>query len=204
MRLVRGVRPEGGVQIGVFHFDGDSELGAHEATMPQLFLVVSGAGWVSGADGVCVPIAEGTAAFFARGERHASGSDGAMTAVVVEAESLDPAEFLAEIDLPDAAPERYALVYYRDSERDAVRASFFTEDEVGAASFEVVRRRDAVEMTGAYFFCELAGGAHRAEILEALLARIARGESVRVIRGPYATKDEADGGLGDDWDALFG
>jgi quercetin dioxygenase-like cupin family protein len=61
----------------------------HPAVVPQLFVVVSGSGWVSGADGEREPIEAAGAVLWEQGEEHESGSDAGMTALVVEAESLD-------------------------------------------------------------------------------------------------------------------
>jgi hypothetical protein len=61
----------------------------HPAVVPQLFVVVRGSGWVSGADGTREPIGAGEAVLWEQGEEHESGSDEGMTALVVEAESLD-------------------------------------------------------------------------------------------------------------------
>ena len=61
----------------------------HPAVGAQLFVVVSGSGWVSGGDGEREPIEAGEAVLWEPGEEHESGSDEGMTALVVEAESLD-------------------------------------------------------------------------------------------------------------------
>jgi quercetin dioxygenase-like cupin family protein len=61
----------------------------HPAVVPQLFTVVRGVGWVSGGDDERVPINPGEAVLWEAGEEHESGSDEGMTALVVEAESLD-------------------------------------------------------------------------------------------------------------------
>ena len=61
----------------------------HPAVVPQLFVVVSGSGLVSGADGEREPIEAGEAVLWEQGEEHESGSDKGMTALVLEAESLD-------------------------------------------------------------------------------------------------------------------
>jgi quercetin dioxygenase-like cupin family protein len=61
----------------------------HPTVVPQLFVVVSGSGWVSGADGEREAIRAGKAVLWVQGEEHESGSDEGMTALVVEAESLD-------------------------------------------------------------------------------------------------------------------
>src|SRR5262245_35352164 len=64
-------------------------VGRHPAVGAQLFAVVKGSGWVSGAAGERELIRAGEAVLWEPGEEHESGSDEAMTVLVVEAESLD-------------------------------------------------------------------------------------------------------------------
>ena len=64
-------------------------VGRHPAVVPQFFVVVSGSGWVSGADGKREPIEAGDAVLWEQGEEHESGSDEGMTALVLEGEALD-------------------------------------------------------------------------------------------------------------------
>ncbi len=66
------------------------EIGAHEAPVDQLFLVVAGEGWVAGPDGRAVPIHTGEAAFWRAGDRHGAGSSTGMRALVLEGDGLDP------------------------------------------------------------------------------------------------------------------
>jgi quercetin dioxygenase-like cupin family protein len=61
----------------------------HPAVGFQLFVVVSGSGWVSGAGGERQAIRASEAVLWDPDEEHESGSDEGMTALVVEAESLD-------------------------------------------------------------------------------------------------------------------
>jgi quercetin dioxygenase-like cupin family protein len=64
-------------------------VGRHPAAVTQLFVVVRGSGWVSGADGEREPIELGEAVLWAPSEEHESGSDTGMTALVLESEALD-------------------------------------------------------------------------------------------------------------------
>ena len=68
----------------VVHLAPGSFVGEHEAVSEQLFCVVEGTGWVSGADGVRRTIERHQAAHWARGELHAAGTDVGLVAVVVE------------------------------------------------------------------------------------------------------------------------
>jgi quercetin dioxygenase-like cupin family protein len=63
-------------------------VGRHPAGVAQLFVVVSGSGWVSGADGERETIRSGEAVLWERGEEHESGSEEGMTVLAVEAETL--------------------------------------------------------------------------------------------------------------------
>jgi quercetin dioxygenase-like cupin family protein len=64
-------------------------VGRHPAVVTQLFVVVHGSGWVSGAGGEREAIRAGEAVLWEQGEEHESGSEEGMTALVVESESLD-------------------------------------------------------------------------------------------------------------------
>ena len=61
----------------------DGVLGCHRTRRHQLFAVMSGAGWVAGADGVRVPISVGQAASWSPGEVHESGSETGMAVLIV-------------------------------------------------------------------------------------------------------------------------
>jgi len=80
----------GVTRVHTVYFDAGGEIGAHAAGFDQLFLVVAGAGWAAGADGVRVPLTAGRGAVFAKGERHAKGSEVGMTAIMIQLEALDP------------------------------------------------------------------------------------------------------------------
>lgn len=69
-----------------FHVPPGGQVGEHDAMTSQLFCVVAGAGWVSGGDGVRVPIGPFEAAWWVPGERHAAGSEDGLVAIVIEGE----------------------------------------------------------------------------------------------------------------------
>lgn len=90
------------MQLARFELAAGGHIGAHPATVPQLFVVLAGEGWASGADGQRVPLRAGQAAFWEAGETHATGTEHGLTALVLEAETLDPSSLLAEVP-PDTA-----------------------------------------------------------------------------------------------------
>jgi quercetin dioxygenase-like cupin family protein len=79
----------GRVKLSKLELETGGVVGMHEATCPQLFLVVAGSGWVRAGDGERVAVARGDAAFWDTGELHESGSEDGLTAIVVEAELLE-------------------------------------------------------------------------------------------------------------------
>lgn len=89
-------RGDGHFQLGCMHLGPGGLVGGHHAVGPQLFLVVSGSGWVRGQDSGHIPIASGQAAFWSDGEWHESGSDTGMDVIVLEADTLDPAQYMRE------------------------------------------------------------------------------------------------------------
>jgi quercetin dioxygenase-like cupin family protein len=81
---------EGEAHVYCVRFDPGGVIGEHPTGFGQLFLVVAGAGWVSGQDGSRVELKAGQGAYFDRGERHAKGSDAGMTAIMIQVASLQP------------------------------------------------------------------------------------------------------------------
>ncbi len=86
------------MHIGCVHIGPSGVVGYHQATVPQLFLVVGGSGWVTSVDRVHHPIAAAQAAFWQEGEWHESGSDDGMMVIVIEAEALDPAQWMTALE----------------------------------------------------------------------------------------------------------
>ena len=80
----------GDAHVYVICFEPGGIIGPHEAGYGQLLLALSGNGWVAGEDGVRHDLEEGQAALFTRGETHAKGSHGGMTALMVQVRDLSP------------------------------------------------------------------------------------------------------------------
>jgi quercetin dioxygenase-like cupin family protein len=81
-------RLAGEAHVATIEIGPGGVVGRHPTASTQLFVVVRGAGWVSGYDGAREPIAAGEAVIWEPGEEHESGSDAGMTVLVVEAESV--------------------------------------------------------------------------------------------------------------------
>jgi len=99
-RIARLVHP---VNISYMQISPRGSIGYHQASTPQLFLVIEGQGWVRGESKDRIPIKRGTAAYWEAGEWHETGTDSGMSAVVLEVDSqaFNPGEFLQEIPIGD-------------------------------------------------------------------------------------------------------
>jgi quercetin dioxygenase-like cupin family protein len=76
--------PQDGFAVDVVRLAAGGSIGRHPTQLWQVFLVVSGSGWVSGASRDRRMLQAGEAALWSPGEDHASGSDEGLTAVVVQ------------------------------------------------------------------------------------------------------------------------
>ncbi len=80
----------GEAHVYCLHIEPGGLIGRHPTGFGQLLLVVDGEGWAEGEDGLRVALRTGEAAYFAKGETHAKGSESGMTAVMVQVDSLKP------------------------------------------------------------------------------------------------------------------
>lgn len=92
----------GDAHIYCVHVEPGGSIGAHPAGFAQLFLVVNGTGWAAGPDGQRVALTAGQGVYVAPGEVHAKGSESGMTAIMVQADQLQP-------EPPQSAPEDAAV-----------------------------------------------------------------------------------------------
>ena len=78
--------------VYVVHFDAGGVIGPHPAGFGQLFVALSGSGWVAGADGQRHSLKVGQAAVIDRGEIHSKGSDVGLEAVMIQIADLSVRE----------------------------------------------------------------------------------------------------------------
>ena len=92
----RIARLTGDAHVSSMHIGPIGVAGYHQATMPQLFVVMQGDGWVRGRTAERTRIRAGQAAFWEAGEWHESGTETNMMAILIEIEAVefDPAEYL--------------------------------------------------------------------------------------------------------------
>ncbi|MBO7748520.1 cupin [Paenibacillus sp. MWE-103] len=86
-RIIKHDKP---THIGCIHLEPGGNVGRHEATINQLFVVLNGQGWVTGKEGIAYRIKAGQAAYWEAGEAHESGTEHGMTAIVIESEQVEP------------------------------------------------------------------------------------------------------------------
>lgn len=72
-------------------------IGYHQATLPQLFLVVQGEGWVRGKAPRRFSIKTGQSAYWEESEWHESGTETGMTVIIIEGSRFDPAELMPPV-----------------------------------------------------------------------------------------------------------
>ena len=87
--LARGLGPLDGFAVDVLTVAPGGRVGRHPTRLWQLFAVVTGHGWVAGADGRRQPFRAGEAVLWEPGEEHESGSDVGMVVCVVQSRA-DP------------------------------------------------------------------------------------------------------------------
>ncbi|MEW2522251.1 cupin domain-containing protein [Actinacidiphila alni] len=79
---------EGAVRVTHLKVAPGGVIGAHAASVPQMFLVISGRGWVAGPGGGRTAIAAGQGVRWERGEEHTSGTEEGFTALAIEGAPL--------------------------------------------------------------------------------------------------------------------
>jgi len=77
--------------VNCAYLERDGVIGFHQATIPQLFLVVQGDGWVRSESPERISIRAGQAAHWEKGEWHESGTETetGMTAIILESARFD-------------------------------------------------------------------------------------------------------------------
>lgn len=75
--------------VGCMYIEGNGIIGLHQATVPQLFLVVCGEGIVKGKEDKEFLIRAGFAAYWETEEWHETKTETGLTAIVIEGISLE-------------------------------------------------------------------------------------------------------------------
>ncbi len=99
--MSRIVRTTNATYIGFMYLEENGIIGYHQATMPQLLLVVSGEGLVRGESEEYFKIEPGTAVFWKKGEWHETKTETGLSAIVIESEELNPSAYMPLVHLKD-------------------------------------------------------------------------------------------------------
>jgi hypothetical protein len=78
----------GAAHIYTIYLEPGGQIGPHPAGFGQLFVPLTGSGWVAGADGVQFALIPGQAAYWSRGELHSKGSEEGLTALMIQVRDL--------------------------------------------------------------------------------------------------------------------
>lgn len=93
--MSRIARTTNATHIGFMYIEQNGIIGYHQATLPQLLLIVSGQGFVRGESEKYFKVQPGDAVFWAKGEWHETKTDSGITAVVIESEELNPSLYMS-------------------------------------------------------------------------------------------------------------
>ncbi|AIQ59114.1 cupin domain-containing protein [Paenibacillus borealis] len=77
--------------IGCVYLGHQGVIGYHQATCPQLLLIMNGEGYVRGGEEEFTAVRAGQAVFWEQDEWHETRTDSGMTAIIIESDSLNPA-----------------------------------------------------------------------------------------------------------------
>jgi quercetin dioxygenase-like cupin family protein len=92
--MSRIVQTNSAASIGCMHLGKNGLIGFHQAVGAQLLLIVSGEGLVSIDQEEYYKVQSGDAVFWEKDEWHETKSDNGLTAIVIESERLNPADFM--------------------------------------------------------------------------------------------------------------
>jgi quercetin dioxygenase-like cupin family protein len=74
--------------VGVMDLKENGLVGYHDATIPQLLIIVEGEGWVRAGDEAEVKVTAGDVVLWEKGEGHETTTENGMKAIVIESEGL--------------------------------------------------------------------------------------------------------------------
>lgn len=92
----RIIRTETGASISCMYLNEEDIIGYHQATAPQLLLVLNGEGYVRDEANIYYAVQPGDAVFWKKGEYHETKTDIGMTAIVIESENLTPSTYMVK------------------------------------------------------------------------------------------------------------
>jgi GrpB-like predicted nucleotidyltransferase (UPF0157 family)/quercetin dioxygenase-like cupin family protein len=166
-RLGRLTGAESQGRLQILHLPPGGMIGRHRGGSRQLFAVVSGSGWVSGADGTRRPIGPGQAVVWEAGEEHAAGTEDGLAAVCFEGtfdmKAVAVTRDIVVADYDPRWPELFEQV--RAFIWDAVKELALRIDHVGSTSVPGMAAKPIIDTD-----IVVADQAHVRPVIEALEA----------------------------------
>ena len=75
--------------VGIMALKENGLVGYHDATVPQMLILLEGEGWVRTGEEAKVKVTAGDVVLWEKGEGHETATDKGMKAIVIESEGLD-------------------------------------------------------------------------------------------------------------------
>lgn len=92
--MSRIIQTEKTARIGCMYLEEKGIIGYHEATVPQLLLIMNGEGYVRGQEDEYIRVQPGDAVFWEQNEWHETKTQKGLTAIVIESEELNQSMFM--------------------------------------------------------------------------------------------------------------
>lgn len=134
--------------VQVMHLPSGGRIGRQQTTEQQLFVVVSGSGWVSGAEGRRRNLGVGYAALWETGEDHETGSEAGLMAICVtgnfDVSALPVTRVIEVSDYDPAWPDWFEQV--RARVWPAIQDVALRIDHVGSTSVPGLAAKPIIDM----------------------------------------------------------
>ena len=75
--------------VGIGELKAGGLMGYHDATLPQMLLIIEGKGWVRTGTDDKERVTKGDAVFWSKGEGHETSTTTGLVAIIVESEGLE-------------------------------------------------------------------------------------------------------------------
>ena len=79
--------------VGIMDLKENGLVGFHDTTVPQMLIILEGAGWVRAGEEEKVKIAAGDVVLWEKGEGHETTTEKGLKAIVIETEGMDIGSF---------------------------------------------------------------------------------------------------------------
>ncbi|WP_252503808.1 cupin domain-containing protein [Sporosarcina sp. Marseille-Q4943] len=79
--------------VGIMDLPKNGLVGYHEASVPQMVIILEGEGWVRTGNEEKVKVSAGDVVLWGKGEGHETTTENGMKAIIIESEGLDIGSF---------------------------------------------------------------------------------------------------------------